>query len=98
MPREPIISDYFYGDEAEQFSYFRIPRLLLTNPRFKVLSTDAKLLFVAASSISLIFAEWRKLAHSAASPLPTEAASLCFGVSPVFPARPHELIRKERLA
>ena len=45
MPREPIISDYFYGDEAEQFSYFRIPRLLLTNPRFKVLSTDAKLLY-----------------------------------------------------
>lgn len=25
MPREPIISDYFYGDEAEQFSYFSIP-------------------------------------------------------------------------
>lgn len=45
MLREPIISDYFYGDEAEQFSYFRIPRLLLTNPRFKVLSTDAKLLY-----------------------------------------------------
>ncbi len=45
MLREPIISDYFYGDEAEQFSYFRIPRLLLTSPRFKVLSTDAKLLY-----------------------------------------------------
>lgn len=26
MPREPIISDYFYGDEAEQFSYCRSRR------------------------------------------------------------------------
>lgn len=36
---------YFYGDESEQFSYFRIPRLLITSPRFKALSTDAKLLY-----------------------------------------------------
>lgn len=26
------ISDYFYGDEAEQFIYFRIPRLLTVTP------------------------------------------------------------------
>lgn len=37
--------DYFYGDEAEQFSYFRIPRLLVTSPRFRGLSTEAKLLY-----------------------------------------------------
>ena len=37
--------NYFYGDEAEQFTYFRIPRLLITVPRFKHLSTDAKLLY-----------------------------------------------------
>lgn len=42
---EAGISDYFYGDEAEQFIYFRIPRLLITDPRFKHLSTDAKLLY-----------------------------------------------------
>lgn len=42
---EVILSDYFYGDESEQFIYFRIPRLLITSPRFKHLSTDAKLLY-----------------------------------------------------
>ncbi len=36
---------YFYGDEAMQFSYFRIPRQLITHPRFKPLSSDAKLLY-----------------------------------------------------
>lgn len=44
MP-ETVLSDYFYGDEAGQFQYFRIPRQLITNPRFKHLSTDAKLLY-----------------------------------------------------
>lgn len=44
MP-EVILSDYFYGDEAEQFQFFRIPRQLITNPRFKNISTDAKLLY-----------------------------------------------------
>ena len=29
----------------EQFSYFRIPRLLVRSKRFKTLSTDAKLLY-----------------------------------------------------
>ena len=32
---EMLLTDYFYGDESEQFSYFRIPRLLITSPRFK---------------------------------------------------------------
>ena len=39
--QEAILSDYFYGDEAEQFTYFRIPRQLITDVRFKHLSTDA---------------------------------------------------------
>lgn len=42
---ETVLSDYFYGDEAGQFQYFRIPRQLITNPKFKHLSTDAKLLY-----------------------------------------------------
>lgn len=37
--------DYFYGGESEQFSYYRIPRLLVTGYQFKNLSTDAKLLY-----------------------------------------------------
>ena len=44
MP-EVIISDYFYGDEAQMFQYFRIPRQLITDDRFKHISTDAKLLY-----------------------------------------------------
>ena len=39
------LSNYFYGDEAMQFSYFRIPCQLITHPRFKYLSTDSKLLY-----------------------------------------------------
>lgn len=42
---EVSISDYFYGDEAEQFIYFRIPRQLITAPKFKGISTDSKLLY-----------------------------------------------------
>ena len=38
---EVIISDYFYGDEAEMFQYFRIPKQLITDERFKGVSTDA---------------------------------------------------------
>ena len=36
---------YFYGEESDQFSYFRIPRLLVRSKKFKTLSTDAKLLY-----------------------------------------------------
>ena len=37
--------DYYYGDESNQFSFYRIPRQLVTGDRFKRLSTDAKLLY-----------------------------------------------------
>lgn len=39
------LPNYFYGDEAMQFTYFRIPCQLITHPRFKHLSTDSKLLY-----------------------------------------------------
>ncbi len=37
--------DYYYGIEAEQFSFYRVPRLLIKDERFKGLSSDAKLLY-----------------------------------------------------
>lgn len=37
--------NYYYGAEAEQFSFIRIPRLLVKDSRYKVLSSDAKLLY-----------------------------------------------------
>ena len=36
---------YYYGYEAEQFSFYRIPKLLFTDNRFAGISTDAKLLY-----------------------------------------------------
>lgn len=41
----PLTFEYFYGNEAEQFTFFRIPKVLFTDKRFKDLSTDAKLLY-----------------------------------------------------
>ncbi len=37
--------DYFYGTEAEQFTFYRIPKLLITSPAFKKVSDSAKLLY-----------------------------------------------------
>ncbi len=36
--------NYYYEKEAEQFSFFRIPKLLFTDPIFASLSSDAKML------------------------------------------------------
>lgn len=36
---------YYYGKEAEQFSFFRIPKLLFTDKNFSSLSSDAKVLY-----------------------------------------------------
>jgi len=37
--------DYFYGAESEQFSFYRIPKMLFTNERFKTISAEAKILY-----------------------------------------------------
>mgnify|MGYP000518251978 CR=1 FL=1 len=37
--------DYFYGQSGETFSYFRVPKILFRDIRFKDLSTDAKTLY-----------------------------------------------------
>ena len=37
--------DYYYGIEAEQFSFYRVPRVLIKDERFRELSSDAKLLY-----------------------------------------------------
>ena len=36
---------YFYGRAAEQYAFYRIPKLLSSDERFEALSTDAKLLY-----------------------------------------------------
>lgn len=37
--------DYYYGSEAEQYSFYRIPKVLLTDPRYKGVSIEAKVLY-----------------------------------------------------
>mgnify|MGYP001640120810 FL=1 len=37
--------NYYYGKEAETFSFFRIPKLLFTDETFRNLSSDAKVLY-----------------------------------------------------
>lgn len=41
----PTNHEYIYGEENENFSFFRIPRALVKNERFRDLSTDSKLLY-----------------------------------------------------
>ena len=36
--------DYFYGQQADQFSFYRIPKALFTDAAFDEISIDAKLL------------------------------------------------------
>ena len=42
--------DYYYGEESESCSFYRIPRLLVLGTRFSGLSTDAKLLDASGGS------------------------------------------------
>ena len=37
--------NYFYGQSGELFSYFRIPKALFQDHRFRQLSTDARTLY-----------------------------------------------------
>lgn len=40
-----IAFDYYYGAEAEQFTFYMVPQVLLKNEKFRKLSSDAKLLY-----------------------------------------------------
>ena len=36
---------YYYGCEAEQYAFYRIPKILITDERYAHISTEAKLLY-----------------------------------------------------
>lgn len=42
---ERLDLNYYYGQEAEQFTFYRLPKALITDPRFKDVSNNAKLLY-----------------------------------------------------
>ena len=37
--------DYYYGNEADQYSFYRIPKTLMTDSRYKSVSIEAKFLY-----------------------------------------------------
>lgn len=37
--------DFFYGQQSELFSFYRVPKVLFTHPDFRHISTDAKVLY-----------------------------------------------------
>ena len=40
-----MIFEYFYGSESEQFTFYRIPKILFKNEQFKQISCEAKVLY-----------------------------------------------------
>lgn len=45
MMKEIVKFEYYYGNESEQYSFFRIPKTLFTDLNFKKLSVEAKILY-----------------------------------------------------
>ncbi|MCD8149420.1 MAG: replication initiator protein A [Clostridiales bacterium] len=37
--------NYFYEQQSDQFSFYRIPKILFTDDRYKILSAEAKTLY-----------------------------------------------------
>ena len=37
--------EYFYGEQSNQFSFYRIPKILFTDEAFKSISPEAKILY-----------------------------------------------------
>lgn len=42
---ERLDLEFYYGQEAEQFTFYRLPKALITDSRFKDISNNAKLLY-----------------------------------------------------
>ena len=42
---QKIEYQYFYGNESDMYTFYRIPKLLITDDAFKTLSSDAKILY-----------------------------------------------------
>ena len=42
---QPQPYGYYYGNEAEQYTFYRLPKALFTNERYKDLSDGAKILY-----------------------------------------------------
>ena len=45
MPLQPLQLDYFYGGEAEQYSFYRIPKVLFTDQSYSTMTMEARVLY-----------------------------------------------------
>ena len=45
MAKNHFSFEYYHGCESEQFAFYRIPKVLFTDPYFKDLSSDAKIVY-----------------------------------------------------
>ena len=52
-------ANYFYGPQAEQFAFYRIPKALFTHPAYRSISTDAKVLYGLLLGPSAFCANWK---------------------------------------
>ena len=41
----PLQLDYFYGGEAEQYSFYRIPKALFTDSHYETMTMEARVLY-----------------------------------------------------
>ena len=41
--------DYYYGNQADQFNFIKIPKTMITDPMFEDLSVNAKLFVWSAT-------------------------------------------------
>ena len=42
---KPLELDYFYGNDAEQFTFYRIPKVLFTAAHYRAVPVEAKVLY-----------------------------------------------------
>ena len=42
---QTVVFDYFYGMQADAYTFYRIPKVLFSDPYFKKLSCEAKVLY-----------------------------------------------------
>ncbi len=59
------MNDYIYDMEAEQFSFLRVPKVLLQHESYRLLSAEAKLLYIINySKTRNTYEEYRKAGYS----------------------------------
>ena len=51
---ERLKLEFYYGQEAEQFTFYRLPKALITDDRFKDISNNSKLLYGLMKRIEFI--------------------------------------------